>query len=134
MSAKTARIVQWKEIEVEVREIPRSGFTDGEAPSGCEPGYALVYAGHGITNRGGSWTVSLPAISCPTPAPGGDRQPSVVATPTTDGPTDDIPRPYLLAVRTQGADVTVWSYDAQGELAGGVEFSWHCVVEGTLVQ
>ena len=134
MSTRSARIVQWREREVEVREIPRSGWAEGSSPKYCEPAYAIVYAGHGRTGPGGNWTVSLPAITCMSPGPGGDRQPSVVATPTTDGPTDDVPRPYFLSVRTQGADVTIWSYNSNGDVEGDVEFSWHCVVEGTLVK
>lgn len=133
MNEKTSRVVEWKEREAQVIEIPREGLADGPPPEKCEPAYALVYAGHGRTNGGGSWRVSLPAISCLRPAPGGDHQPSIVATPTTDGPTDDIPRPYILVARTQGADITIWSFHPNGELAGDVEFSWHCVIEGTLV-
>lgn len=133
MSTKTSRVVQWKEREVQVLEIPREGVPEGPLPKECEGIYALVYAGHGRTNAGGSWTVSLPAISCLQPAPGGDHQPSIVATPTTDGFTDDIPRPYILVARTQGANITIWSFDPDGKRAPDVEFSWHCVVEGTLV-
>ena len=133
MNHKTSRVVQWKELEAQVIEIPRDGVSEGPPPKECEPAYALVYAGHGRTNPGGSWTVSLPAITCLRPGPGGDRQPSIVATPTTDGATDDIPRPYILVARTQNANVTIWSFFPNGELAPDVEFSWHCVVEGTLV-
>src|SRR5687768_11738818 len=128
-----ARIIQWKEREVAVREIPMEGWPDKEPDSRCGGSYAFVYAGHGRTGKGGSWTVSLRAINCLPPGPAHDRQPSVVATPTTDGPTDDIPRPYILVVRTNYPTVTVWSYDADGQLAGDVSFSWHAVVEGELV-
>ncbi|HEX5758705.1 MAG TPA: hypothetical protein VF121_05885 [Thermoanaerobaculia bacterium] len=134
MASRTSRVVQWKEVQVQVNEIPRKGVPEGEPPKECESSYALVYAGHGRTNAGGSWTVSLPAISCLSPAPGGDRQPSVVATPTTDGPTDDIPRPFILVARTQGANITIWSFEPNGERARDVEFSWHCIIEGTLVE
>lgn len=133
MPSKTSRVVQWKEREVEVYEIPREGVPEAPPPEECERSYALVYAGHGRTSPAGSWTVSLPAISCVRPAPGGDRQPSVVATPTTDGQTGDIPRPFLLVARTQGASITIWSFLPNGARAPDVEFSWHCVVEGTLV-
>lgn len=133
MPALTSRVVQWKEVEVQINEIPRGGVPEGPPPENCEGSYALVYAGHGRTNAAGSWTVSLPAISCLRPAPGGDHQPSVVATPTTDGPTKDIPRPFILVARTRGADITIWSFLPNGERAPEVEFSWHCVVEGTLV-
>ena len=129
----TSRVVQWKEREVEINEIPRTGMPEGDGPHQCEQSYAVVYAGHGVTNAGGSWTVSLPAISCLKPAPGGDHQPSVVATPTTEANTDDIPLPYVLAVRTNGNLVTIWSFDLHGERAAHVEFSWHIIVEGTLV-
>lgn len=134
MASHTSRVVQWKEVQVQVKEIPRDGVLEGDPPKECEPSYALVYAGHGRTNAGGSWTVSLPAISCISPAPGGDRQPSIVATPTTDGPTDDIPRPYILVARTQDANITIWSFGPDGGLVPAVEFSWHCIIEGTLVQ
>ncbi|HEX8409880.1 MAG TPA: hypothetical protein VF883_13550 [Thermoanaerobaculia bacterium] len=127
-------MVQWKERDALVLEIPMEGVPQGEAQDEkCDGTYALVYAGHGRTNAGSSWRVSLPAISCLRPAPGGDRRPSVVATPTDSGMTDDVPRPYLLVVRTNGADITIWSYAADGNLAPDVEFSWHVVVEGTLV-
>lgn len=129
----TSRVVQWKELEVKVNEIPREGVPQGE-PHECDSSYALVYAGHGVTNGAGYWTVSLPAISCLAPAPGGDHQPSVVATPTTEADTDDIPRPYVLAVRTDGNRVTVWSFNLHGAPAPDVEFSWHIIVEGTLVK
>src|SRR5437773_2166994 len=105
----TTRVVEWKELEVQVIEIPLEGVRDGQ-PKNCEGSYALVYAGHGRTSGSGSWTVSLPAISCIRPGPAGDRRPSVVATPTTDGPTDDIPSPYILIVRTWKANVTIWSF------------------------
>ncbi len=133
MAGNTSRVVEWKQLEVQVIEIPLEGVPQGE-PKGCEGSYALVYAGHGRTSAGGSWTVSLPAISCLSPAPGGDRRPSVVATPTTDGFTDDIPRPFILVVRTQAADITIWSFTPDGQLAPDVEFSWHCIVEGTHVR
>lgn len=133
MASKTSRIVEWKEREVQVIEIPIEGVREGPPPERCQPAYALVYAGHGRTNAGGSWTVSLPAISCERPAPGGDHRPSIVATPTTDGLTDDVPRPYVLVARTSGANITIWSFTLAGEIAPNVEFSWHCVVEGTLV-
>lgn len=135
MDSKSSRVVQWKEREAAVLEIPMEGVPDGD-PQGpnCENTYALVYAGHGRTNAGSSWRVSLPAISCVRPAPGGDRRPSIVATPTDSGMTADIPRPYLLVARTNGADITIWSYDADGNLAPNVEFSWHVVIEGTLVR
>jgi hypothetical protein len=134
MDQKMSRVVEWKEREVQVVEIPREGVPEGPPPQNCEPSYALVYAGHGRTSPGGSWTVSLPAISCVQPAPGGDHQPSIVATPTTDGWTDDIPRPFILVARTQGAQITIWSFRPDGEIAPDVEFSWHCVIEGTLVK
>ena len=129
----TTRVVEWKEREVQVIEIPLEGVRDGKPPNECQPSYALVYAGHGITNAGGSWTVSLPAISCLKPAPGGDHRPSVVATPTTNTPTDDIPRPYILVARTFGTGITIWSFFPDGKIAPNVEFSWHCIIEGTLV-
>lgn len=132
MNAKTSRVVQWKEREVQVNEIPREGVPEGPPPEKCDPSYALIYAGHGRTT-GGSWTVSLPAISCLRPAPGGDHQPSIVATPTTESATDDIPKPYILVARTQGANITIWSFHLNGEIAQDVEFSWHCIIEGTLV-
>jgi len=131
---RTTRVVQWKEREVQVNEIPREGGGDRPGPEKCEPAYAFFCAGHGRTNSGGSWTVSLPGIICDPPVPAGDHQPSFVATPTTDGDTDDIPRPFILVVRTQRANVTVWSFQPNGKIAPDVEFSWHCVVEGTLVQ
>lgn len=130
----TSRVVQWKEPQVKVNEIPRAGVPEGKPPQECDSSYALVYAGHGVTNAAGSWTVSLPAISCLSPAPGGDRQPSVVATPTTEANTDDVPRPFVLVVRTNGNLVTIWSFDLHGQPAPHVEFSWHIIVEGTLVQ
>lgn len=133
MNKKTSRVVQWKEREVQVKEIPREGVEGGDVPQECDSSYALVYAGHGRTNAAGSWRVSLPVISCLHPAPGGDRQPSVVATPTTEADTDDIPPAYILVVRTQGADITIWSFFPNGQIAPGVDFSWHCIVEGTLV-
>ena len=132
MPLPPSRVVQWKELDVKVNEIPREGVPQGEPPHECESSYALVYAGHGVTNGNGYWTVSLPAISCLSPAPGGDRQPSVVATPTTEG--NDVPRPYVLVVRTNGYHVTIWSFDLHGNRAPDVEFSWHIIVEGTLVK
>lgn len=130
----TSRVVEWREREVQVIEIPMKGVPEGSADAPpiekCEGSYALVYAGHGRTDDHGEWSVSLPAISCLHPAPGGDRRPSVVATPTTD----DNLRPFILAARTQGAVITIRSFSFNGEQATNVEFSWHCVVEGTLVQ
>jgi hypothetical protein len=133
MAPNRSRVVEWKQQQVQVLEIPIEGVREGVPPQNCEPSYALVFAGLGRTDGGGSWTVSLPAISCERPAPGGDRRPSVVATPTTDGPTDDVPRPYVLVARTSGANITIWSFTTGGQTAPDVEFSWHCIVEGTLV-
>ena len=128
--ANPTRIIQYKELGIWIGTIPLDG---GEVKSQCsEHPYAITYAGHGRTNAGGSWTVNLGAINCVKIGPAVGRQPSVVATPTTDGPMDDIPRPYILVVRTNFPRITVWSYDAGGQLAGNVEFSWHCAVEGEL--
>ncbi|HJQ38807.1 MAG TPA: hypothetical protein VKB93_16855 [Thermoanaerobaculia bacterium] len=130
----TSRVVEWKEVEVQIREIPRTGVPEGEPPNECEPSYALVYSGHGRTTNG-RWIVHLPAISCFAPAPGGDRQPSIVATPTTEGPLNAAPpRPYILVAKTYGAFISIWSFQPNGEPADHVDFSWHCIVEGTLVQ
>ena len=134
MASNQTRIIQWREREVAVRTIPLDGWTDDNPQGKCESSHAIVYAGHGRTNGGGSWTVSLPAINCLPPGPAHNRQPSVVATPTTDGPTTDIPRPFILVVRTNYPTITVWSFDAAGKLAPNVSFSWHCIVEGELVQ
>lgn len=133
MATYKARITQWAEREVAVREIPIEGWPDQESGKECEGSHALVYAGHGRTGSGGSWTISLRAINCIPPGPAHNRQPSVVATPTTDGPTADIPRPYILVVRTNYPTITIWSFDPAGELADNVAFSWHCIVEGELV-
>ncbi|HEX8171697.1 MAG TPA: hypothetical protein VF824_14260 [Thermoanaerobaculia bacterium] len=130
--AQTTRVVQWKQQQVAVREIPMDGVTD-ELPGECDHAYALVYAGHGRTNGGGSWSLLLPAISCVKPAPGGDRRPSIVATPSSQAMTDDVPPPYVLVARTQGARITIWAFDLNGAPAAHVEFSWHCIIEGTLV-
>lgn len=132
MAHDSARIIQWKEREVAVRQIRLDGGSD-DVHGECDSSYAYVYAGHGRTGGGGSWTISLPAINCMPPGPAHNRQPSVVATPTTDGPTDDVPRPYTLVVRTNLPNITVWSFHPNGELAENVAFSWHCVVEGELV-
>lgn len=87
MAKNDARIIQWAQREVAVREISIDGWPDKQLPRECEGSHAIVYAGHGRTGGGGSWTVSLRAINCIPPGPAHDRQPSVVATPTTDGPT-----------------------------------------------
>jgi len=134
MTSYTTRIMQWAEREASVREIPIDGWPDKEMQQPCEGRYAIVYAGHGRTGGGGSWTVSLRAINCIPAGPAHDRQPSVVATPTTDGPTDDVPRPYILVVRTNYPTITVWSFHPNGELAEDVTFSWHAIVEGELVE
>ena len=57
----TSRVVDWKEREAHVIEIPMEGVPAGP-PAGqhCEKNFALVFAGHGRTNSGGSWTVTLP--------------------------------------------------------------------------
>ncbi len=131
--ADSTRIIQWKEREVRVRAIPLEGTHGKDVESKCEEvPYALGYAGHGRTGAGGSWTVSLGAINCIPIGPAHNSQPSVVATPTTDGPTDDVPRPYTLVVRTNYPTVTVWSFHPDGSIADNVSFSWHCVVEGEL--
>ena len=135
MHFKSSRVIQWQEVEASVLEIPIEGIADAPPPgAGCEPSRALVYAGHGRTGGGGSWRLSLPAISCLQPVPGGDRRPSVVATPTDAGMHDSVARPYLLVARTNGAEITIWSYHPNGTLAPAVEFSWHVVVERTLVK
>jgi hypothetical protein len=133
MHATTSRVVEWKEREVQVIEIPIEGVSQGPTPQACEPSFALVYAGHGRTNAAGSWITSLPAISCERPAPAGNRRPSIVATPTTDGTADAVPPPYILVAQTRGADIIIWSFFPNGQRALNVEFSWHCIVEGTLV-
>jgi hypothetical protein len=133
MATHGARIIQWAEREVRVRVIPVEGLPDKKTSSECEGSHAIVYAGHGRTGSGGSWTVSLRAINCIPPGPAHNHQPSVVATPTTDGPTDDIPRPYNLVVRTNYPTITIWSFRPNGDLAENVAFSWHCIVEGELV-
>lgn len=126
------RIIEWKEREVSIREIPIEGWPDGKLPKDCEPRYAIVYAGHGRTNAAGSWTVNLPAINCIPIGPAHDAQPSVVATPTGNGFLDDIPRPYILVSRITPTTITIWSFHANGERAPNVDFAWHCVVEGEL--
>lgn len=132
MAATTSRVVEWKEHPVQINEIPIEGIRDGQ-PQNCEPSYALLYAGHGRTDVSGAWRVSLPAISCVRPGPDGNRRPSVVATPISDAIPDVVPTPYILVAQTSGSEITIWSFDARGERATNVEFSWHCVVEGTMV-
>lgn len=131
--AATSRVIQWKQREAQIREIPREGFVEGQLSNECEGRHALVFAGHGRTNLGGSWSVDLAAIGCIAPGPDPHRQPSVVATPTTDAFVDAVPTPYTLVARTTGTVITVWSFDVAGQRASNVEFSWHCMVEGVLV-
>jgi hypothetical protein len=128
----TSRVVEWKEMEAQALEIPLDGTRD-LGQRNCEPTYAEVFAGHGRTGATGCWSVNLGAISCLRPAPGGDRRPSIVATPTTDVPLDVLPRPFTLVATIDRANVTIWSFDPAGQMAPHVEFSWHVIVEGTLV-
>jgi hypothetical protein len=131
--ANPTRIIQYKELDIAVRAIPLGGTSEGEVKSECDQHpYAITYAGHGRTNAGGSWTVSLPAINCIKIGPIHNADPSVVATPTGNGLLDDIPSPYILVTRTTPTSITVWSFHPNGERAGNVEFSWHCAVEGEL--
>jgi len=134
MSLTSSRVVQWKQQEVLVNEIPIEGVPKGEPSQRCQGAFALVYAGHGRTNAGGSWTTHLPAISCFSPAPGGDHLPSVVATPITVGDVSIPPRPVILSAHVNGATITIWSLDPGGQWVPDVEFSWHCIVEGTYVK
>jgi hypothetical protein len=48
----TTRVVQWKEMPVQVREVPLEG-TRNEVKTPCDDSYALVYAGHGRTDNTG---------------------------------------------------------------------------------
>jgi hypothetical protein len=124
-------VIQWLERPIMTRQIPLAGGKEGGQ---CDDSsFAQVYAGRGITGGGGNWTISLGAISCLTPAPGGDRKISVTATPTSDALTDDVPRPVMLVARTSGALLTIWALNPAGQPMAEVEFSWHVIVEGTFV-
>lgn len=129
--ANTTRVIQWMERQAMVHEIPLEGGHEHDRR--CDETFAQVYAGRGITGGGGSWTISLGAISCLDPAPGGNRTMSVTATPTSDAMTTDIPRPVILSARTAGNQLTIWALDPGGQPLPHVEFSWHVIVEGTYV-
>ncbi len=133
MHPGSSRVVQWGEREAQMIEISSLGVRDGHPPFQCELSSALVYSGHGLTNREGLWTLYLPAISCLKPAPGGDRAASIVAMPTTFGSAERTPRPYVLVARVEGAQIAIWSFDLDGQHAPAVEFSWHCVIEGSFI-
>jgi len=127
-----SRIIQWKVRDAQVTEAPLEGVMDGH-PQNCDNATAQVYAGFGKTGGNALWALSLPAISCLNPAPGGDRRLSFVATATMESADPAAARPLFLVSQTVGSTIIVTSYSPNGR-ASDVEFAWHCIVEGTLVQ
>ena len=131
-----SRLVQWKQDGVKVKNVPLEGGTD-LPKSECDSSYVFVYAGQGMTNDHGVWSIRLRDVTCDPPGPREGSVPSVVATPTFGfieqkavvGP----PPPCYVVALVLGDDISIHSFQPNGERMPHVPFSWHCVVEGELV-
>jgi hypothetical protein len=130
------RLVQWKQDPVKVKNIPLEG---GQVNSNdqCDSSYAYVYAGHGQTDATGVWRIRLGDVNCEPPGPRHGSIPSIVATPTS-GITQRVnpaapPTPSFLVALINGPDIAIYSFGPGGHPEPHVPFSWHCVVEGELV-
>ena len=128
------RIVQWKEVRAAAKV---------EGRKECDSTYAYVFAGIGVTDDHGVYRISLRDIVCDPPGIRHDSTPSITAL-TTYGSrgADDraarvgfIPHPFLLSAFVFGDEVTIHSFAVDGRTpVPGVQFSWHMVFEGELVQ
>jgi len=134
-----SRLVQWKQDPVRVKNVRLEG---GDVPRGeeCDSSYAYVYAGHGVTDINGVWRIRLGDVTCDPPGPRHDSVPSVVATPTygileskAAGGGFPPPPTYLVAL-VLGDDISIHSFEPDGQRKPDVPFSWHCVVEGEWVE
>jgi hypothetical protein len=127
------RIVQWKEGRASAKVEDRKE---------CDSTNAYVFAGHGVTDDHGVYRISLRDIVCDAPGIRHDSTPSITAL-TTYGSRDAnrtakvgfIPHPFLLSAFVFGDDVTIHSFAVDGRTpVPGVQFSWHMVFEGELVE
>ena len=130
-----SRLVQWKQDPVRVKNVPLEGRPIKRDE--CDSSYAYVYAGHGVTDASGVWSIRLRDVTCDPPGPRHDSIPSVVATPTygiiDKGGAALPPPPTFLVALVLGDDISIHSFAPNGERMPDVPFSWHCVVEGELV-
>jgi len=102
----------------------------GKRPSkaACDdnPTQTLMLAGSGQTDLNGEWRLDLLDITCAFNPQAGSNDFVFTDTPlfvvTVRGS-----RPRILTVLTSKSQVTVRSWQLDGDPAGGVPFFWHCV-------
>lgn len=134
-----SRLIQWKQDRVSVRTVSLNGVRDNDHQE-CEPSYAFVYAGHGETDMNGVWRIRLRDVQCQPPGLRHGTTPSVVATPTfgsiqrNPAPPAMPPPPCYLVALVFDDDISIHSFQPNGERMPHVPFSWHCVFEGEPVE
>jgi hypothetical protein len=126
-----ATLFQWEQ-EGQVRNLdPTGSKPDGE----CLPSNALILSGTAVTDASGHWTMELRPALCINA--GIFEDPSMVATPTFHE-ENARPRPVFVTTEWRRPSpgnlfLGVRSWDANGQPAPKVPFSWHLRVYSIFV-